>query len=212
MQLTPMAAALAALAVLLIPAPRPRAGGTHHRMPHGRRRSDDADPALAWLLALAGELRGGSDPLRALRVCGARYPVAPTATRTASLGGDVARALRRDARTTPVLRSVSAAWAIADQTGSGLAGVLDSIADGHRRTQEVRRSLRVELAGPRATARLMSLLPLLGLGLAFLLGADPLSWLITSPVGVLCLTTAVVLNVAGYWWITRIVRGIEESL
>ncbi len=207
-----LTAVLLAAALVVVPRSRPRPARVAVRLPHTWRRSEQGDPVLAWLLALAGELRGGSDALRAIRVCGLRHPVAPRATRSAALGGDVAQALRADAADVPVLRSVAAAWAIAGQTGAGLAGVLDSIADGHRRSAAVRSSLRVELAGPRATARLMSLLPLLGLGLAFLLGADPLNWLLTSPIGWVCLLAAVLLNLTGYWWITRIVRAIEEAL
>ena len=134
------------------------------------------------------------------------------ATRSAALGGDVAQALRADAADVP--RAPVGRGGVGDRQPDqgGSRGVLDSIADGHRRSAAVRSSLRVELAGPRATARLMSLLPLLGLGLAFLLGADPLNWLLTSPIGWVCLLAAVLLNLTGYWWITRIVRAIEEAL
>ena len=50
-------------------ASRPRGGPTAtYVAPVGT-----GDPVLAWLMALAGELRGGSDPLRAIRVCGLRH-------------------------------------------------------------------------------------------------------------------------------------------
>ncbi|MFN8125017.1 MAG: type II secretion system F family protein [Candidatus Nanopelagicales bacterium] len=136
----PLTMLLLAAAVLLLPSPLPRAPVIAVRLRHRWRTKPQGDVVLAWLLALAGELRGGSDTLRALRVCGARYDVAPRATRTAALGGDVPAALRADAAQTPILHAVAAAWSISDRTGAGLAGVLDNIADGHRRTAEVRRS------------------------------------------------------------------------
>ena len=58
----------------------------------------------------------------------------------------------------------------------------------------------------------MSLLPAVGVGLAMLLGADPVRWFVSSVPGLLCLTAGVLLNVAGYSWIGGIVRGVEADL
>lgn len=201
------------LALLLVPAPVPPAAiPAMRRLRHDWRRHKDHDVSVAWVLALAGELRAGSDPVRALGTCSRRYGLAQQAARAAAVGADVPIALRRDARIAPVLIPVAAAWSISEQTGSGLADVLDNIADGHRRTVEVRRSLAVELAGPRATAKLMSLLPLIGVGLAIMLGADPIGWFTSSLSGAVCLVAGCALDAAGFWWISRIVRGVEADL
>ena len=199
----------------LVVAPRP--------VPVGRRRSVDrwrhapegkagGDVGVAWVLAVAGELRAGADTGSALQRCGSRFGVGAAAAHAARMGADIPTALEVDAARTPILRSVAAAWSVSQQTGAGLADVLERIADGHRRGLEVRRTLDVELAGPRATARLMSLLPAIGVGLATLLGADPLRWFISSVPAATCLLTGITLNLAGFLWIRRIVRGIEARL
>lgn len=202
---------LLAVAVLVVPAPGV-GGWAWRRFGHRLRPAPSGDAGIAWVLAVAGELRAGSDGPRALRVCHERHGVAPHAARAAAVGGDVATALARDAVRTPVLRPVAAAWGIAHQTGAGLAGVLDNIADGHRRSAAVQRDLAVELAGPRATARLMSLLPLIGVGLAILLGADPVGWLTSSVAGIACLVVGLALNGLGFWWMNQIVRKVEADL
>ncbi len=205
---------LLAVALLAVPAPLPHGAARRNlwRLRHDWRADDRTDPGTAWVLALAGELRAGGDAVQALRACSQRYGVALHAARAAVIGADVPAALRRDARSTPVLRPVAAAWGISQQTGSGLADVLDNIADGHRRTDEVRRLLAVELAGPRATARLMSLLPAVGVGLAMMLGADPIGWFTSSVAGFACLAIGLSLNAVGFWWISRIVRRVEADL
>lgn len=199
--------------VLMVPLPVPAT--SHRAAPRWRHEMPTqagGDVGVAWLLALAGELRAGADVGDALRRCSARYRVGAGAARASRMGADISAALAVDAATTPILRSVAAAWSVSQQTGSGLADVLERIADGHRRSLEVRRTLEVELAGPRATARLMSFLPAIGVGLAMMLGADPLRWFVSSAPAAACLFVGLTLNVAGYVWIRRIVRGIEARL
>lgn len=205
--------ALVAMVVLMAPLPSPDLDDRPvNRWRHSPAARGGGDVGVAWVLALAGELRAGADAGTALQRCGTRYRVGAAAAHAARMGGDIPAALESDAAVVPVLRSVAAAWSVSQQTGSGLADVLERIADGHRRGLEVRRTLEVELAGPRATARLMSLLPAVGVGLAMLLGADPLRWFVSSVPGAACLTVGVFLNVAGFIWIRRIVKGIEARL
>lgn len=210
-----MTAALVALALALLPTAAPPAlrhpswGGL---IRHTWRQARFRDEAIAFVLAVAGELRGGSDPTRAVLVCAERYPVAGNGARAARIGGDVPAGLRADAAASgaALLGSMAGAWELAGRTGAGLADVLENLADGYRRTVEVRRTLAVELASPRASARVMSLLPVMGVFLALLLGAQPLLWLTTTALGFGCLAAGVTLNVLGYLWIRRIVRTLEQ--
>lgn len=212
------AGVLLVLAAALLPAPMPtQLHGTpaRWRLKHERRRRhQEREAAILWVLALAGELRAGSEPQRAVVICTRRHGVARRAARAAHVGGDVAAALRADTEATGarVLTSVAGAWDVAQRTGSGMADVLESMADGYRRTIEVQRALEVELASPRASARMMSLLPAIGVLLAMLLGADPLRWLATTPLGLGCLVAGGLLNVAGFVWINRIVVRLERSV
>src|SRR5690606_21337279 len=64
-----------------------------------------------------------------------------------------------------------------------------------RAEQEHRRDVAAQLAGPRATARVLFLLPAFGLLLGQLLGAAPVRFLLESPLGLLCAVAGTVLDV-----------------
>jgi tight adherence protein B len=57
---------------------------------------------------------------------------------------------------------------------------------------------------------LLALLPVAGLGLGGLLGAGPVTVLLTTPVGVACLVLGVLLDLLGLWWTARIARSVER--
>ena len=65
------------------------------------------------------------------------------------------------------------------------------------------------LAGPRATVRLLTWLPFLGLGLGLLLGVDPVEVLLGTPWGVAALAAGLALTAAGRIWSARLVRAAE---
>ena len=55
------------------------------------------------------------------------------------------------------------------------------------------------------------MLPMLGLGLGAALGADPLTVLLHTPGGLVCLVTGGALEAAGLFWASRIVRAGEAG-
>ena len=69
-----------------------------------------------------------------------------------------------------------------------------------------RRAVEAELAGPRATAGLLAVLPLGGLLLAAGLGADPVHQLLHTPLGAACAVLGVGLDLLGLAWTARLVR------
>jgi tight adherence protein B len=106
-----------------------------------------------------------------------------------------------------VLRALAACWTVCAGSGSGLAAAVERLEEGLRAEQSQRRAVDAELAGPRATAGLLAVLPAGGLLLAAGLGADPLSVLLTTPVGLLCLTAGLALDAVGLWWTGRLVAA-----
>jgi tight adherence protein B len=86
------------------------------------------------------------------------------------------------------------------------------LAEASRAAEEVRGELEVQLAGPRATARTLATLPLIGLLLGILMGADPVSWLLGSAIGLGCLAGGVVLTGVGIIWTGRIASAVERQL
>ena len=179
--------------------------------------ADEAERARAVeaCTALAGELRAGRSPAQALEVA-AGLAVGPsrsaltTAAAAAGRGGDVGQALRSragDAGAVPhVLRSLAACWTVCSGSGGGLAAAVERLEQGLRADQAQRRAVKAELAGPRATAGMLAVLPLAGLLLAAGLGADPLHVLFETPVGLACLGGGLGLDVLGLLWTGRLVR------
>lgn len=162
--------------------------------------------------ALAAELRSGR-PMRA-GLLAALDETAPHTVAAARWGGDVPEALRRDAIDSgvPLWRSVAACWEVSEASGAALAAALDRLTAGARAAEEVRVQLAAHLAAPRATARMLALLPAIGLLLGMSLGADPVGWLLSTGIGRMCLTGGVVLTLVGLWWVRRIAASVERGL
>ncbi|MEU7813218.1 type II secretion system protein [Pseudonocardia sp. NPDC049154] len=162
------------------------------------------------------ELRSGAHPAAALDGARSDGPLAAAALAPAAaaarLGDDVPAALRRGGaeRADLVgteLRRLAGAWSLADRHGAPLADLLSgALADLRwRLTFEAR--VRARLAGPRATAGVLTALPVLGLGLGHLLGADPLGVLRGGLLGQVLLLVGSGLLLAGLLWSDRIATG-----
>lgn len=108
------------------------------------------------------------------------------------------------------------AWcfAISERSGAALADLLDQLAGEIESSADMRRALDVALAGPRATSRLLTFLPLVGLGLGQLLGVNPVAVLTTHPMGRVALLAGVLLWLANRFWcklmLARIIRQVPS--
>ncbi|MET9291649.1 type II secretion system F family protein [Streptomyces sp. NPDC003077] len=161
--------------------------------------------------AVAGELRAGRLPGQALGagVTSGFGEAGAAVLAAARFGGDVPRALRAAARLPGAegLAGVAACWQVAVEGGAGLASGLERVASGLRAQRDQQDELRAQLAGPRATALMLALLPVGGLLLGSALGADPLRILLHTPAGWACLVVGGLLEAAGLAWTARIVAG-----
>ena len=190
----------------------------HRRRCRGRldRAAASAATELADALGrITEELRAGAHPAAALAGVRADGPLAratlgPAAT-AAALGDGVPTALTTEARRRPnlarELHRVAGAWALADRHGVPLADLLAGVhADVRWRVTYAAR-VRAQLAGPRATAGVLTALPGLGLALGELVGADPLDVLRGGLLGQLLVVVGVGLAMAGAAWTRRILRA-----
>ena len=127
----------------------------------------------------------------------------------ARFGGDVPEALRRAARIPGAegLGWIAACWQVAMDSGAGLAGGIERTAAALRAAERQREELKAQLAGVRSTAALLAVLPVLGVVLGTVMGADPLGVLLHTPAGLGCLFLGAALEGAGLAWTARIVRG-----
>ncbi len=164
---------------------------------------------------IADELAAGAHPAAALAGSDADGPTARAvlapAAEASRLGDDVPRALRRSARDRPDVRAdverLAAAWALADEHGVPLARLLAGVQQDLRWRVRFAARVRAELAGPRATAAVLTGLPVLGIGLGQLVGAAPLHVLRSGPLGQALLVVGVGLVAAGAAWSDRILRS-----
>jgi tight adherence protein B len=170
------------------------------------------DRVLECCDLLAAELASGRPPGSAFALASEVWPaLAPVATSHA-LGGDVAGAMHRLSAEPGAegLRLVAAAWQVSHRTGRGLADALARVADGLRATRATDRVVQGELASARATARLVAALPLLTMVMATGAGADPVTFLIDSPLGLGCLAGGLAFGFVGLAWIDRIARDVQR--
>jgi tight adherence protein B len=173
--------------------------------------------------ALSAELRAGQSEPAALRAVAATTEpelaaLLSGAGDVAAEAGDVARALREsDALSSlpAVVRSgllrTAAAWAVSRDCGAPIASVLDRVEDDLRAHRRRNQQIDAQLAGPRATAVMLSLLPGLGVALGGAVGARPVAVLLGTPAGELALLVGVCLDAIGLLWTVRIVRAAGRS-
>lgn len=98
---------------------------------------------------------------------------------------------------------------VAEASGCPLAEVLTRFAEQLEAEDDAEAARQTALAGPRATVRLLTWLPFLGLGLGVLLGVDPVAVLLVTPLGVAALAAGLALTAAGRIWSSRLVRAAE---
>lgn len=194
---------------------RPRGCPAPVRRWRERRRAAVLRASLVELLdGVVAELRAGADPRAAVAAASRGLPELETLSAAArSPAGRPVDALlvlgRRPGGA--AARSFAVAWSVAEATGSGLAGPAQRVHQAVRADERLRREVAVGLAGPRATARLLALLPLVGLLLGTGLGADPLGWLTGTAAGFACALLGAGLVAGGLWWTGRIAAAVTRE-
>ena len=168
------------------------------------------------LRSVAGELRSGrpagvafavAAQLAEPRLRAVIAPLADVAARgDAGELADAMRAIAASRRDLAGLSRFAACWQVAATSGGALAPAVDRVADALHDEIDFAKSLTASLAAPRATVRLLAVLPVLGLALGGAIGARPLAFLLGSPAGLSCLAVAAGFEAAGVSWARRIAR------
>jgi tight adherence protein B len=108
-------------------------------------------------------------------------------------------------------QGLAAAWFVATDAGAPLAGCLQDFARSLRNLAQTSRDLRTALAGPVATARMVLLMPLVGVLFGIVLGFNTVGTLVGTPGGLVCLTAGAVLLVAARWWSRRLLAAARPK-
>ncbi len=179
-----------------------------------RRRAEACVHLLDALEVVIGELRVGAHPSAAADVAaresrGAAARAFAVSAARGKLGGSAADGLR-DPHTVigAELARIADAWRIAEHHGLALAELLTAARADLMGRIRFRARATAALAGARATATVLSTLPLLGLALGQLMGADPLRVLLASAAGRLLLPLGVGLACVGLLWSDGITRKV----
>ena len=181
----------------------------------GRRSPERLSASIAEVLTgLASGLVTGAAPRTVLADSAAGLPgLRDLAAAARSPTGDVAVALDRLGRCPGGAAAADLAllWRLAERTGCSLGGPVQRLRDADRGEAAVRRELAAQLAGPRATARLLAGLPVVGVALGAGLGADPLGFLLGTSAGAACLAVGGLLVALGLLWTRALVRSVDPG-
>lgn len=162
----------------------------------------DAASAAATVRTLAVLLQAGAVPRDCWRHLARGDEVAERIARRIDSGGEVAAIAAEGG----VWRDVAAAWEVAATVGAPLAEVLRALAQSLQDAAAASDDVRVALAEPAATARLMLWLPVFALLLGFALGFDTLRVIFTTVPGALCVLAGVGLVLAARRWTAALLR------
>jgi tight adherence protein B len=186
---------------------------------------------LDVLDALAPALRAGLPPVAALRlVTRSRPGSGPTSGATSATSSparsvalqDLAEAAAQGGPLAPTwsayanalsssdLRLVASAWSLCDTLGSPLAPTVATVADVVRRRRMVRQRVASASAGPVATMRVLTALPLSGPLVALAVGVSP-GDLYAQPAGAASLAVGLVLLLLGRFWAGRLVAAVAAE-
>ncbi|WP_411733270.1 type II secretion system F family protein [Paeniglutamicibacter sp.] len=212
--------------------PDSRPPGAGARPDRGRRRranlATDAEEYAKLVRQLAAMLRAGTSPAAAFGMLTTIW--ATGTTRTASdihtgctralaqwrTGGTLQEGLAAHSAANPdharLWRRLAWCFAISEESGAALAELLDTLAEEAETAADMHRALDAALAGPRATSRLLTYLPGIGVGLGQLLGINPLAVLTTHSVGRVALVCGVCLWLGNRFWCARMLRAITNKV
>ena len=103
------------------------------------------------------------------------------------------------------VRILVTAILIQREVGGNLAEILDNLAKVVRERFMIRRQLRVYTAQGRMTGYLLAALPLLLFGILWNMNSEYMGILFTDPMGKAVVVLGIIMQIAGYFWIRRVV-------
>ena len=180
-----------------------------------RRRAEQESRELgAALGVLVRELRIGVHPVDAFRSAASDgdgtvgVSFREVAAR-AVLGADVAAGLSAVAASSALpthWRRLAVCWELAQLHGLTMASLMQAAGRDIAERDRFHAGVHAAMAGPRATAAVLAGLPLVGIALGQLLGADPARFLLSSGIGGWFLVSGVTLVCGGLLWSDRITQ------
>ena len=107
-------------------------------------------------------------------------------------------------------RLASSVWRLAERTGAPAADLVERIEADARAAARAESSAAAQAAGAQATAMLLAGLPVGGIVLGGVIGADPIQVLLHTRLGAACAIGGVLLQGAGLIWADRLVARVAR--
>ncbi|AGF71355.1 type II secretion system F family protein [Corynebacterium halotolerans] len=184
---------------------------------HRGRRARRRQAATATFLGhLVGQLRAGSALPQAITSATEQLDdhapaelaeVLRTTAGHTRRGGEGAGLLLEAGGSVPELAAVGTLWRIADRHGIPLAPLMEQAQARLDARARHRAATTAALQGPQATAVVLTLLPVAGIGMGTAMGADPLGFLFGGGLGGILLVAGVGLAAGGFLWSRHLIAG-----
>lgn len=193
-----------------------RTAGAVVRAVRGRRcERREADSAAVALETLTAQMRAGAAPSRALNAAAVELRRSGDGTVLADhLAHAAHRASFSDSwaieESSEQLHRIGRMWAVAQQHGLSLAGLLECARGDLQARQAHRSQTSAALAGPRMTIAILASLPVFGLAMGQAFGAAPFEFL-SRGMGGIVLVVGVGLVCAGIEWAVAIIDRAEAG-
>jgi tight adherence protein B len=167
-------------------------------------RVSEAEAMAEALRTMVAELRAGAHPSAAADAAAAEAaPKAAKALRAAAASAGLGVVTGSGA-----LARLTTAWTLAGQHGLPMADVLDAVRRDLDAAARFVNRTRAGMAGPRASASILVLLPFVGIALGEAMGAGPLRILVTTSPGNVLLLAGSGLICAGMAWSARLTAQV----
>jgi tight adherence protein B len=181
-----------------------------------RRRDRESESLQCALETLVSELRVGAHPVAAFEAAaddtdGRIATALRSVAARARLGADVAAGLHDTARGSDLSSQwdrIAVCWHLAATYGLSIATLMQTAQRDITERQRFSSRVNAGMAGARATAAVLAALPVLGIGLGQLIGAEPVRFLLAGGAGGWLLLIGVTLSCAGLLWSDRITTGV----
>lgn len=162
---------------------------------------------LPFVLSLQIALEGASSIRKAIELSLPAVPEDELQFTRAAIASEaeISKGLLADVNHHHELAPLALAVAIFEFAGAGVGSVIENLTSDVLQSRNEQAEIQAELAASKATIAVLAGLPILGIVMGGIMGANPIGWLIANRFGYLCLGLAALLELAGLVWIRRLI-------
>lgn len=166
------------------------------------------DEKLQFIYSIKIQLLSGATQIAALQFALSRIndSFLPETRKSISLQSEIYTAMKHDSAEFEfrALGDYALLMQASAKSGASISQPLSNLASTMIRNRAQEQLLTTELASTKATILVLAGLPIIGSGLAMMLGTQSINWLFTTGLGRACLLIGVALELLGWAWVQRL--------